>query len=109
MMRGTGDLTIRVCFGVRVVPKLSSWQTCWQAGNSGQVGVHLGGNTVVCCRTRDISVLFNHISSGSAVKRDRFQYWGRSLFAVQFMVNDDLCPLLGYTCTESTDGVDYKR
>lgn len=40
-----GDLVIQDCFGVRHVAKLSGWQLCWQAGNSGK----LEFNTDVFC------------------------------------------------------------
>ena len=44
----------------------------WTFGN-------LGFDTAVCCRNPATSICFNRLSGGSKAKRDRFQYWKRSL------------------------------
>jgi hypothetical protein len=49
-----GDLVIQVFFGARHIATLSSWQICWQEGNSGQ----LGFNTDTCYSNQVVSVLF---------------------------------------------------
>ncbi len=41
---------VQVYFGARNGANQSNWQACWQADNSGQLGIYLGFNTDVCCR-----------------------------------------------------------
>jgi hypothetical protein len=81
---------IQVCFGARNVAKLSRWQMCWQADNSGQLGVHLGFNADVCCCNPAMAILFDRL--GGSTKRDRFQYWKRSLFIRAVTSSGDACP-----------------
>ena len=77
---------IQVYFGARNVAKLSPWQ----ADNSDQLGVYLGFNTDVYCRSPAIAILFNRL--GGSTERDRFQYWKRSLFIYAVTSSDDTCP-----------------